>query len=114
MPQVTLTNANQNYALLTLLYGASGAVGTNLNTQGKENCAELTFRSDPTNAASKIYIGDGSMTGGPPPTQFDIGPLSPGDSYKLGNAVANTISLVSKFIRSDTAAVKVDVIIVYA
>jgi hypothetical protein len=114
MPQVSLTLANTNYNLLALLYGAGGAIGSNLNSQGKENCSELTLRSDPTNVTSKIYGGDGAMTGGPPPTQFDVGPLNPGDSYKFGNAVRNSISLVNKFLRSDTAGVKVDVTVVYA
>lgn len=116
MPQVTLTAANTNYQLLALLYGASGVIGANLNSQGKENCAELTIRSDTgaANTGSKIYVGDGSMTGGPPPTIFDVGPLSPGESYKWGNAVNNTISLVNKFLRSDTAGVLVNVVIQYA
>ncbi len=114
MPQITLSSANTTYSLLTLLYGAGGAIGSNLNSQGRENCAELSIRSDPTNAASKIYVGDSAMTGGPPPPSFDIGPLSPGDSYKYGNSVANTISLASKYLRSDTGSVKVNVAIVYA
>jgi hypothetical protein len=114
MPQVTLTTSGTNYNLLALLYGAGGAIGSNLNSQGKENCCELSIRSDPTNAASKIYVGDGAMGAANPPAQFDVGPLNPGDSYKYGNSVANTISLVNKFLHSDTNSVKVDVTIVYA
>jgi len=110
MPVVTLVNANTNYQLLALLYGPSGAVGSNLNSQGKENCAQLNLRSDTTNPASKVYVGDGSVSA----SNFDAGPLNPGDSFEFGPMRRNVISLVNKFLRSDTAGVKVDVLTVYA
>jgi hypothetical protein len=109
MPVVTLTNNNTNYSLLTLLYGASGVVGTNLNTQGKENCAQLNLRSDPGNSASKIWIGDGTVSS----TVYDAVLDAAGVSFTFGNAVDNTISLVNKFLRTDTGGVKVDVSTVY-
>lgn len=111
MPVVTLASANTNYNLLTLLYGAGGAVG-NISSQGRENAAELTLRSDPANAASKIYVGDSAMTGAG--GQFDVGPLNPGDSFKYGNSVLNAVSLANKFLRSDTSGVRVIVETVYA
>lgn len=96
---VTLTNADQNYSLLTLLKAVDAEVFS---------ARELQIQSDAANGAAVIAVGDINMSASRRAYKLTTG------SSRYYRSIADDLPLAGIFLRSTLAGSVVNIELVYA
>ncbi len=97
---VTITTANVNENLLTLLQAADSDI--------PPHCQMFQIQLDIGAGAARLYIGDTSSL-----TATDVGvELVAGQAFSIGSVESNLINLADIAVRSDTNSTRINVTIV--
>jgi hypothetical protein len=105
MGSVTLTNADQNYSLLTLLE-ALGALGDDLDPSTADPRVQfIAIQADPDGGAARFWVGNSNMTA----TNHGV-LIYPTQVWPIYSVGADLIKLKQIYLRCDVAAQRMNVV----